>query len=84
MTSNLHPARFDTILPKRLATATVDRLFHHAHVIVTDGRSQRRACLSGTVPLKPMRRMGDRDTHRQPAGGPHRLADQLTNQTNVA
>jgi DNA replication protein DnaC len=40
LTSNLHPAAFDTILPKGLATATVDRLLHHAHVIVTEGRSQ--------------------------------------------
>ncbi len=35
LTSNLHPARFDTIFPKGLATAAVDRLLHHAHVIVT-------------------------------------------------
>ena len=41
LTSNLHPARFDTIFPKGLATAAVDRLLHHAHVIVTDGRSHR-------------------------------------------
>jgi len=24
-------------MPKTLATATVDRLLHHAHVLVTDG-----------------------------------------------
>jgi DNA replication protein DnaC len=41
LTSNLHPSAFDTILPKGLATATVDRLLHHAHIIVTEGRSQR-------------------------------------------
>jgi DNA replication protein DnaC len=41
VTSNLHPARFDTIFPKGLATAAVDRLLHHAHVIVTEGRSHR-------------------------------------------
>ncbi|HVD48376.1 MAG TPA: hypothetical protein VNG70_13940 [Candidatus Limnocylindria bacterium] len=39
MTSNLHPARLDTIFPKGLATAAVDRLLHHAHIIVTEGRS---------------------------------------------
>jgi len=33
VTSNLHPARFDTIFPRGLATAAVDRLLHHAHVI---------------------------------------------------
>ena len=37
VTSNLHPARFDSILPKGVATAAVDRLLHHAHVIVTEG-----------------------------------------------
>lgn len=41
LTSNLHPGAFDTILPKGLATATVDRLLHHAHIVVTEGRSQR-------------------------------------------
>jgi DNA replication protein DnaC len=41
LTSNLHPARLDTIFPKGLATAAVDRLLHHAHVIVTEGRSHR-------------------------------------------
>jgi DNA replication protein DnaC len=43
LTSNLHPARFDSIFPKGLATAAVDRLLHHAHVIVTEGRSHRLA-----------------------------------------
>jgi DNA replication protein DnaC len=43
LTSNLHPARFDTIFPKGLATAAVDRLLHHAHVVVTEGRSHRLA-----------------------------------------
>src|SRR5207253_11281645 len=41
LTSNLHPARFDTIFPNGLATAAVDRLLHHAHVIVTEGQSHR-------------------------------------------
>ena len=43
LTSNLHPARFDTIFPKGLATAAVDRLLHHAHVVVTEGQSHRLA-----------------------------------------
>jgi DNA replication protein DnaC len=43
VTSNLHPAGFDTIMPKTLATAAVDRLLHHAHVIITEGTSQRLA-----------------------------------------
>jgi DNA replication protein DnaC len=41
VSSNLHPAGFDEIMPKNLATATVDRLLHHAHVIVTQGESYR-------------------------------------------
>ena len=37
VTSNIHPSGFDTIMPKTLATATVDRLLHHAHLVVTGG-----------------------------------------------
>ncbi len=36
LTSNIHPAGFDELMPKTLAAATVDRLLHHAHVLVTD------------------------------------------------
>ena len=31
VSSNLHPSGFDELMPKTLATATVDRLMHHAH-----------------------------------------------------
>ncbi|MET9104796.1 IS21-like element helper ATPase IstB [Streptomyces antibioticus] len=41
VSSNLHPSGFDEIMPKTLATATVDRLLHHAHVVVTQGDSFR-------------------------------------------
>ncbi|MEV0283943.1 MULTISPECIES: ATP-binding protein [unclassified Kribbella] len=41
VTSNLHPSGFDTIMPKTLATATVDRLLRHAHVVLTEGTSLR-------------------------------------------
>ena len=41
VSSNLHPSGFDEIMPKTLATATVDRLLHHAHIVVTDGDSYR-------------------------------------------
>ena len=54
VTSNLHPAGFDTIMPKTLATAAVDRLLHHAHVIVTEGTSPRLTEATagrGVVPL---------------------------------
>ncbi|MPY85920.1 MAG: ATP-binding protein [Actinophytocola sp.] len=43
VSSNLHPAGFDELMPKTLATATVDRLLHHAHVCVTEGESYRLA-----------------------------------------
>jgi len=39
ISSNLHPAAFDELMPKTLATATVDRLLHHAHVCQTSARA---------------------------------------------
>lgn len=54
ISSNLHPSGFDEIMPKTLATATVDRLLHHAHVVVTQGDSHRLAeatTARGVVPL---------------------------------
>jgi DNA replication protein DnaC len=54
VTSNVHPSGFDAIMPKALASPTVDRLLHHAHVVITEGESQRLAeALSGkgVVPL---------------------------------
>lgn len=41
ISSNIHPAGFDQLMPKTLATATVDRLLHHAHVCQTSGESIR-------------------------------------------
>ncbi len=41
VSSNLHPSGFDELMPKTLATATVDRLLHHAHVCATQGDSVR-------------------------------------------
>ena len=41
MSSNLHPAGFDELMPKTIANATVDRLLHHAHVVLTAGDSIR-------------------------------------------
>ena len=55
VTSNLHPSGFDTIMPKTLATATVDRLLHHAHVVLTEGTSLRLSEATagrGVVPLE--------------------------------
>jgi DNA replication protein DnaC len=39
--SNLHPSGFDELMRKILATATVDRLMHRAHVCQTSGDSIR-------------------------------------------
>ncbi len=41
LSSNLHPAGFDELMPKTIANATVDRLLHHAHVVLTAGDSIR-------------------------------------------
>lgn len=68
VSSNLHPAGFDELMPKTLATATVDRLLHHAHLCVTAGDSVRLAeatagagvvRLAGSPPApRPGRRRG--------------------------
>jgi DNA replication protein DnaC len=42
LSSNIHPSGFDELMPKTLATATVERLLHHAHVIITDGQDSYR------------------------------------------
>jgi DNA replication protein DnaC len=41
ISSNLHPSGFDELMPKTIANATVDRLLHHAHVVLTTGDSIR-------------------------------------------
>ncbi|WP_404502107.1 ATP-binding protein [Arthrobacter sp. GAS37] len=41
ISSNLHPAGFAEVMPKTLATATVDRLLHHTHVCQTSRDSIR-------------------------------------------
>jgi DNA replication protein DnaC len=54
VSSNLHPAAFDELMPKTLATATVDRLLHHAHLCQTSGDSVRLSQAlagAGVVPL---------------------------------
>ncbi len=61
VTSNLHPARFDTIFAKGLATAAVDRLLHHAHVIVTEGRSHRLTEALDGRGVEPFPRAGGSD-----------------------
>jgi DNA replication protein DnaC len=55
LTSNIHPSGFDELMPKALAAATVDRLLHHAHVVITDGAESYRLTQAsagdGVVPL---------------------------------
>lgn len=41
VSSSLHPSGFDELMSKTLATATVDRLLHHAHLCQTNGESVR-------------------------------------------
>ena len=36
------PSGFDELMPKTLATATVEWLLHHAHVLITDGQDSYR------------------------------------------
>lgn len=54
VSSNLHPSGFDELMPKTLATATVDRLLHHAHVCVTEGESYRLAQATAGNGVTPM------------------------------
>lgn len=54
VTSNLHPAGFDTIMPKTLATPAVDRLLHHAHLILTEVPSRRLAEAAAGKGVKPL------------------------------
>jgi DNA replication protein DnaC len=48
ISSNIHPAGFDELMPKTLAAATIDRLLHHAHVILTDGSESYRLAQATT------------------------------------
>ena len=41
LSSNLHPAGSDEPMLKTIANATVDRLLHHAHTVITSGDSIR-------------------------------------------
>ena len=55
ISSNIHPSGFDELMPKTIATATVDRLLHHAHVIITDGQdSYRLAQATAGKGVKPL------------------------------
>jgi DNA replication protein DnaC len=55
ISSIIHPAGFDELMPKSLATAILDRLLHHAHVLITDGTDRYRLAQAtagkGVTPL---------------------------------
>ena len=54
LSTNLHPSGFDQLMDKTIASALVDRLLHHAHIVMTDGESLRLADAlagKGVVPL---------------------------------
>jgi DNA replication protein DnaC len=54
VSSNLHPSGLDEIMPKTLATATVDRLLHHAHICQTTGDSIRLSQALAGKGVKPL------------------------------
>ena len=54
VSSNLHPSGFDELMPKTLATATVDRLLHHAHICLTHGDSFRLSEATAGKGVKPL------------------------------
>ena len=55
ISSNIHPSGFDELMPKTIATATVDRLMHHAHILITDGSdSYRLAQATAGKGVKPL------------------------------
>jgi DNA replication protein DnaC len=54
LSSNLHPAGFDELMPKSIANATVDRLLHHAHLVITTGDSIRLTQATGGKGVTPL------------------------------
>ncbi len=54
ISSNLHPSGFDELMPKTIANATVDRLLHHAHVVLTGGDSIRLTQATRGNGVKPL------------------------------
>jgi DNA replication protein DnaC len=54
ISSNLHPSGFDELMPKTIANATVDRLMHHAHIVLTAGDSIRLTQATRGKGVKPL------------------------------
>ena len=54
VSSNLHPSGFDELMPKTIANSTVDRLMHHAHLVLTSGDSIRLTDATAGKGVKPL------------------------------
>ena len=54
LSSNLHPAGFDELMPKTTANATADRLLHHAHIAMTAGDSIRPTQTTAAKGMTPL------------------------------
>jgi DNA replication protein DnaC len=55
ISSNVHPSGFDELMPNSIATATVNRLLHHAHVLITERQdSYRLAQATAGKGVKPL------------------------------
>ena len=66
ISSNLHPSGFDELMPKTLATATVDRLLHHAHLCATGGESVRLAQATSGRGVTPLTGHDEAPPRRRP------------------
>jgi DNA replication protein DnaC len=66
VSSNLHPAAFDELMPKTLATATVDRLLHHAHLCQTSGESIRLAQATTGAGVHPLHNPSQQEVPSRP------------------
>lgn len=54
VSSNLHPSGFDQLMDRTIATALVDRLMHHAHLVLTEGESVRLADATSGKGVTPL------------------------------
>ena len=54
ISTNLHPSGFDELMPRTIASALVDRLMHHAHILVTTGDSVRLTDAADGKGVKPL------------------------------
>ena len=64
ISSNLHPSGFDELMPKTIANSTVDRLMHHAHLVITSGDSIRLTDATTGKGVKPLNEQPGRSTGR--------------------